>query len=283
MKRSRVVSVMVRVLSILIIAVTATFSWIANYKETEAVGSGMTITIDPVSAIQCDIQTVHVGDFSFTGECVSSDGEKFYGITTNASGREIVGYHDITIGSEEYNASVFEFSFTFTSYQKLVLYLGSASYVTPSDDTDMHDYICGAVRLAFLHTYTEDEQTITDKVVWAPDMGYEYEESSGTILTDGAVEDYLSYVENRLNTYSITQVATLNYENGFDRDASFIWGTPVENVNFNLPLFRVTSNSKSTTTITCRIWIEGTDREAVSALLGGAFNVHLNFIIMEDE
>ena len=287
MKRSYFTGLLVRVLSILIIMVTITFSWFSNYDMTNgSVGGDITIDVPEFSSVSANISIVNLNDFTFKGECVSSNGYTFYGIDTDDSGTEITGYHQVEVGSDEYNLSVFEFQIIFTTYSSLSLYLSDQSYVTPKSDSVNEDLICGAVRFAFLYTtVNNDGVDETHKMVWAPNSYYKYNDQTeivDTTMETSNVENNLSFVSGT-SLSSITNVSTSNLLQGFNTTNNFIWGTPKSSAGENIPVFSVASTGASTITVTVRIWIEGTDREAVKALVGGKFYAHLNFLIIDEE
>lgn len=292
MKRTTTVATMVKILSILIIGVAAAFSWFVNYESTETIGGDITIDVDEYKNISVNVSDIYVGDFTFKNECVSGNGLTFYGIDTDQSGRTITGYHQIEIGSDEYNHSVFEAQIAFTSYQKLVLYLGERCSVTPViKDTNGNpiydspdDYIGGAIRVAFLPTeHINDEFVVseTERVIWVPNTTYEYNKTTLAANTNGAVETSIKYLTNALGATG--EVLTSGSAQGFDMDAKMIWGTPIADVHRNLSLFTIDNNLETITYVTIRIWVEGTDREAQKELMGGSFNMHLHFIILDGD
>ena len=282
MKREQIISILVKLMAIVVIGIGASFAWFSNFESTK-VGGKITVDVDPFSSVSVNVNNIEVNDFTFQEECMSSDGTTFYTVQTDAGGHNITGYRQVTIGSQEYNIKVFDFDFVFTSYNSLSLYLGNESYVTPNDDTVNADRIAGAVRIAFLHTYVDqnDGITKTDRVIWAPNMNYQYDSGTGLVNKSGTVENYLQFV-NGTSLSSVVQIPTSGTSQGFNSVYGFIWGTPKEDAAANIPIFTVTSNTRSTVTVTCRIWIEGTDREAVAALMGGAFLAHFNFIVLDN-
>ncbi len=169
------------------------------------------------------------------------------------------------------------------------------------------DVIVGAVRVAF---YENGTQTLEDgsvvatetlKSIWIPNDKYEIisERNKYTFTEDGTRETYKYLAPNNgafnedttameEREWSIDQYASgyllvghdrLAQNGGTDGDKAVL---PMTNGSPSLLRFDCANGSEEKT-LTVRIWIEGTDREAITTLNGGRIKYALNFVGISKE
>ena len=113
-------------------------------------------------------------------------------------------------------------------------------------------------------------------MVWAPNSTYQY--ANGSVNKKGTVESQYTYAIG--NSTTLKTIATNGNASGVSEDKNFIWGDITEQMVADMnPFLTINTNygDKSVHEITVRIWVEGTDREAVRDLLGGQFKVYMSF------
>ncbi|MCR5564516.1 MAG: hypothetical protein K6F59_01800 [Gammaproteobacteria bacterium] len=307
MRKFSVTSFLVRIFTILIIGVSASFAWFSNYDAARiGDGSDLKVDIDPFNSVSLNIKEIPVSDFTFRDECISGDGRNFYQVVTSEYGRVISGYQTLQRTSQVYAQRVFDYTFDFYAYGSLSLYLGPESWVKPhyqtleGEELDNYpeyqknrDRIAGAVRIALIRLDANDQEVST--VTWIPNSTYEYNASTGIVNENGNVESQYTYVRNTNGDLAVFNVP-LNPDgehagepsaSGSDNVNGFIWGDlpDADNIGKNIPIFTtsVLHGARTKVRVTCRIWIEGTDREAMANLMGGRFDVYFHFIIVNKD
>ncbi len=166
---------------------------------------------------------------------------------------------------------------------------GSSVYPHPGENPSMFgsfssNYIAGCARVAFYEITTVDGiETQTLKYVWVPNSQYQIKEENNqyTFTTEGDRETY-KYVTYNSETQTYDEVAytVQDYLNGtlFVADNAHLANVTTGNVGMGLPILRFDEEGvEQTKEIAVRIWFEGTDREAHSALNRGIINYRLHF------
>ncbi len=182
-----------------------------------------------------------------------------------------------------------EFTVAVKSDSTVDLYLTSESFVTPvningtdnlSEDLKLSkDYISGAVRVALFDA--EDENSTT--VVWAPNSTVD--KDSRTV--SGNPEQTYSFInagkfsdDGSEDFSDVTTTVAAGTNNGVYNDGKFcfIWGD-IQAGSAMQPVLHIDTESgeEAVKNLTVRIWIEGTDREAIKEFIGGRFKVNLDF------
>lgn len=231
--------------------------------------------------------------FKFNNE-VTSNGIDFYKAATKRDDGL-----PITFTTAENGIDYLEFDILFKANAPLGVFLDSTSSILPTAGLDENeligqgitrkssygdfsrDLIAGAVRVAFIENDYVNEQYIPKlktSLVWAPNKEYELIYNNGYYSFDinsNSEQDY-KYI-NATNGVSYELVTNLkdNLNTDFVND----------NANGDPMITQIDETfNGGIKAVTVRIWIEGNDREAHTALTGGMFTLNLNFmgIIKED-
>ncbi len=226
-------------------------------------------------------------DFKFNTE-VTGNGIKFYkALTKREDGAPI------TFTTAEKGVDYLEFDILFKANAPLGVFLDSDSYVLPSAGTSKNnligqgvlrrssygdfsrDLIAGAVRVAFIENdYVEDQYVpkLKTSMVWAPNKNYEliYQNNQYTFDINSTNSQDYKYVdaEEGINYVNVDNLKD-NLNTDFDND--YANGDPM--------ITKIDENfNNGIKAVTVRIWIEGNDREAHTALTGGIFTLNLSFM-----
>ena len=226
-------------------------------------------------------------DFKFNTE-VTGNGIKFYkALTKREDGAPI------TFTTAEKGVDYLEFDILFKANAPLGVFLDSDSYVLPSVGTTQNnligqgvlrrssygdfsrDLIAGAVRVAFIENdYVEDQYVpkLKTSMVWAPNKNYEliYQNNQYTFDINSTNPQDYKYVdaEEGINYVNVDNLKD-NLNTDFDND--YANGDPM--------ITKIDENfNNGIKAVTVRIWIEGNDREAHTALTGGIFTLNLSFM-----
>lgn len=226
-------------------------------------------------------------DFKFNTE-VTGNGIKFYkALTKREDGAPI------TFTTAEKGVDYLEFDILFKANAPLGVFLDSDSYVLPSVGTSQNnligqgvlrrssygdfsrDLIAGAVRVAFIENdYVEDQYVpkLKTSMVWAPNKNYEliYQNNQYTFDINSTNSQDYKYVDaeegiNYINVDNLKDNLNTDFDNDYANGDPMI--TKIDE-NFN----------NGIKAVTVRIWIEGNDREAHTALTGGIFTLNLSFM-----
>ena len=226
-------------------------------------------------------------DFKFNTE-VTGNGIKFYkALTKREDGAPI------TFTTAEKGVDYLEFDILFKANASLGVFLDSDSYVLPSVGTTKNnligqgvlrrssygdfsrDLIAGAVRVAFIENdYVEDQYVpkLKTSMVWAPNKNYEliYQNNQYTFDINSTNSQDYKYVDaeegiNYINVDNLKDNLNTDFDNDYANGDPMI--TKIDE-NFN----------NGIKAVTVRIWIEGNDREAHTALTGGIFTLNLSFM-----
>lgn len=193
--------------------------------------------------------------------------------------KTVTGYYlpDLT----QTKKSFIEFSVEVKADGPIQLFLGNESSITPLDlsanlssyGNYSKNYIAGAVRVAL---FSDDNVPI----IWAPNSTIEYSQSNNTVTYPGSVEDAYTYAIGE-NVTDIQSVSTGGHTSGISNDGRFVWGdlSGIDDFEKMQPVLEIDTPAGQVATkkLTVRLWIEGTDREAVLPLLGGRFKINLKF------
>ena len=141
------------------------------------------------------------------------------------------------------------------------------------------DLIASAVRIAFInYNYNESTETyeLEDKpiYIWAPNKNYEISYKNGYYDFDIDSTNYETYsYMNVISSSSFNETKLTNVKD--EINASY----ESKSSNGDQKLFEIKSNGEEVKSgLKVRIWVEGTDREAVEALKGGKFKFTLSFV-----
>lgn len=287
-----------KLLSVSILLVSVTFCWFIFTKDTSVdsinleVTGTLTVTISDNeegnwgNKIEVNNEKNIVTEFS-------GDGRKLYSpiVKKNKVEGYVLNEDSIDIGSEK--REYIEITTWIKTDGPICLYLSPESKITPYDDSKLQDNIAGALRVAVL---VQDYNPF----IWVPNTTYQYDETSNTVNKDGEAESSYSYVYNEFTSLENKYLSNSeeNYiiiENKEKKEAGvcdsnnrFIWGdlNKISNYLSSVdPIFKTDQslNEEIKIKVVIRIWVEGTDREAVKSLVGGKFNINLSFLAIDNK
>lgn len=253
--------------------VVVSYAWFVYTQEVSTSG----INLDVVGAINVSISSDNE-NWGTSAEIkptetlklteLSGDGVNLF--TPVMVDKQVKGYTNISEFSQT-DLSYIEFKFYIKSTGPAALHYGVGCSVVPINNSSLEDNIAGAIRVACFDT--TGGKTPTNPVVWAPNSTYQY--SNGTVNKTGSVEDIYTYATGKTTT--LKTISTGGAVNGVSDDKNFVWGDITEQMVANMNPFLTLREASNGSEVTVRIWVEGTDREAVKDLIGGKFKVHLVF------
>lgn len=215
---------------------------------------------------------------------LSGDGKYLYIPVVN--NKSIVGYYLPDLMQTQ--KSFIEFSVDVKADGPVQLFLAKESGIIPLDlKTNIStygaystNYIAAAVRVAL---FTSEEPPL----VWAPNSTVEYSQENNSIVESGTVEKEYRYAVGT-NASDVKIISTDNQPSGVANNGKFVWGDLAQIKDFSKmkPVLEIDTSPGHVVTkkLTIRLWIEGSDREAVLPLLGGKFKINLRFtsVVLED-
>ena len=256
-----------KTLSMLVVLVSVTFSWMVFDKDA---------SVNPLETHVVDAVDIAISDLTgeYWGSSLEIVSKKTYGSITEFSGN---GYYLPDYSEREKN--FVEIDVKVRSATGMRLYVSPESFVSPLSENVAKDSIAGAVRVAFLIENFKP-------YIWAPNTRYEYK--NGRVNKYGTPESSYSFVysDTKDTFISADNVITIDnsqqHESGFNTEHNFLWGDPdsIENYPNSVgPIFTVndTNGAEVVVEMKIRIWIEGTDREAVADLVGGRITSSIRF------
>lgn len=250
---------------------------------------------------------IDVGEgFRFNNE-VTSNGIKFY----KANLKDEEG-NPLSFTNAVLNEDYLEFDVWFKNDSSVKLFLEDDSSVYPecgtlkddlilNPDSDKkiddivrasaygdfsRDLIAGAVRVAFIrYTFNTDTNKfeLEDKpvLVWAPNKTYEITESDGwysASIDSNNSQNYKYIKVTNSTTFSEEEIPILKDEIKASYSTKMANGDPV------LVSIDTEDGLEKKVGLKVRVWVEGNDRDAVSALKGGIFKINLSFLgLAKDE
>lgn len=249
---------------------------------------------------------IDVGEgFRFNNE-VTSDGIKFY----KANLKDEYG-NPLSFTNAVLNEDYIEFDVWFKNDSSVKLFLEEDSSVTPECGTNKEDLvlvpgsdkkiddivrasaygdfsrdlIAGAVRVAFIK-YNFNAETDSFELednpvlVWAPNKSYEITEDDGWFTADVESTNNQSYKYIKVydsNTFYEEDLDNLKDVISASYDTKMANGDPI------LASIDTIDGLEKKAGIKVRVWVEGNDRDAVSALKGGIFKINLSFVGISKE
>jgi len=285
---------MMQTVALIVILIVASLAWFVfgDYSELspleltaqEATNVWISNTSD---SDNWDKNLVVNGNFDGNAATVteySGNGTELYlPITAN---KEVIGYFPLSDGMDQ---NYLEYTAYIKSDGPTEIFLGDESSVTPldlstnisSDGDYSMNYIVGAVRVAI---FTEENKDAP--IVWAPNSRIEYLPMSNSILSTGVVEDTYTYATGTDIT-DIKTIPTNGRTSGIDSEGTFIWGdiSNIGNKSAMKPIlvFGNSYGEENIKELKIRVWVEGSDREAIRSLSGGKFRLNLKFASSNSE
>ena len=284
-------SLFIKVISMVVALISVTFSWFVF---------GSDAWVNPFDVNVTSVVDVYIsstdGDDASWSERLEVDTDSATGSITEFSGngeslyrpvivaKEIQKYYKVDTSDENINKSYLEIVSYVKSTGPIRFYLHEDSFVVPQDTTNPKDNIAGAVRVAFL---VENHKPF----IWAPNSTYQYidnQDGTFTVNKNGTPESSYSYIYEDSDDMFISKDSLVEIDNsslkeaGVSQDKRFVWGdlSSINNYESNAdPIFTVVhlSQEEIIVKMTIRVWVEGTDREAIGTLVGGKINMNLKF------
>lgn len=256
--------------------VVVSYAWFTYYDQVSS--SGMELNVSGAINISISNDKTNWGTSTIItpGETqklteLSGNGLDLY--SPVVSDKKVIGYTNVSQFSQT-DLSYIEFKFYIKSSGPVALYYGVGSSVVPVNNSKLQDNIAGAIRVSCFES--TDGKKADNAVVWAPNSTYEY--SNGSVNKNGTVESTYSYAAS--NSTTLKTVSTNGNVSGVSSDKNFVWGEITEQMVADMnPFLEIDTKYgvESIREVTVRIWVEGTDREAVRDLIGGQFKVYLSF------
>ena len=276
MKKNKLAIILYETFFAVLALVVVSFAWFTYSDEISTTGINLEIKGAINISISSDQTTWDTAtNISPSGAMklteLSGDGINLF--SPVVADKKVTGYTNVS-GFNQEDLSYLEFKFYINSNGPTQLTYGVGCSVVPVNSSKLQDNIAGAIRVACFDT--TGGKTPTSSVVWAPNSTYQY--SNGAVNKNGTVESKYTYATNSSTT--LKEVVTNGEASGVSNDKDFIWGEINEQMVADMNPFLIINSEYGTNTVsevTVRIWIEGTDREAVKDLIGGQFKVHLSF------
>ena len=248
-----------------------------------------------------DSFNIDVGEgFRFNNE-VTSDGINFYKANLKDEYGTPLSFTNATL-----NEDYLEFDVWFKNDSSVKLFLEEDSSVTPECGTKKEDLvltpgsdkkiddivrasaygdfsrdlIAGAVRVSFIR-YNFNEETnsfeLEDKpvLIWAPNKTYEITENDGWFTANVESTNTQSYKYIKVKNSSTFREEDLD---NLKDDISASYDTKMANGDPVLVSIDTEDGLEKKAGLKVRVWVEGNDRDAVSALKGGIFKINLSFV-----
>ncbi len=281
-------------LLIIVTVLVATYAWLTDNKEVKA--NDVTLRADAHYNLLLSLDSGETwitetalnlpGDFEFKHE-ITGNGINMY-IPSNKRDDGTPVSFTTANGTSDY----LEFSLMFKLAANASIFLDASSYVSPAvgtlstdllgsdverisiDGDFSRDLIASSVRIAFIENELIDGEYVMNSeasLVWAPNKNYEIS-CTGTCtanINSTNPQDY-KYIEAANNPVTIEDVINVKDEICASAANQSACGDPVittTDINENAGVRKVL----------VRIWIEGNDRDNVTALTGGLFKMNLQF------
>lgn len=276
-------------LIIIVSILFASYAWFNKNKEIKT--DDLKITTDAHFDLQVSLDginwttetTLNIDEnFKFKNE-ITGNGINFYVSSIKRDDGTPISFKQATK-----NKDYLEFDVWFRLSGIAGVFLEDSSYVLPSTDkiigTDAErisssgnfsrDLISSSVRVSFVDNEEINNEYIlssTPSLVWAPNKNYEITCNKYCSVnlnsTNKQVYKYIdaSDTNNLVERYitNLKDEIKASYENN--------------KANGDPMLTYINSDINDTKKVTVRIWIEGNDRDNVTALTGGIFKLNLNF------
>lgn len=202
-----------------------------------------------------------------------------------ALNKQVISFYEVDEASE--NNGYIDFTLQFKADGPVDIYLaGGSELLAESFEENLNgngvskNYIVGAARLAMWCVEDDNEP-----LIWVPNSRYQYNTSTKDVNTNGTVESKYSYAVDT-TVENMHTVTTGGVANGIADGGNYIWGDisalDLANVSPVMTLEPEVGTELSKT-LKVRVWIEGTDREAVKDFIGGRFKIKLNFTAIDKE
>lgn len=202
-----------------------------------------------------------------------------------ALNKQVISFYEVDETAA--NNGYIDFTLQFKADGPVDIYLaGGSELLAESFEENLNNngvsknYIVGAARLAM---WCVDDDSAP--LIWAPNSRYQYNTSTKTVNTGGTVEPAYSYAVDT-TVANMHNVSTGGKANGVGDNGYYVWGDiSAINLTDMSPVITLEPDvgTEASKTLNVRVWIEGTDREAVKDFIGGKFKIKLNFTAVDKE
>lgn len=293
-EKKKVISTAFRLLVILASIALASYAWLNRnrklstdeFKLRTNSYTDLTISLDEGQTWSTELALDLSPDFAFKDE-ITGDGINFYQASSKRDDGTPITFKKAS------NKSYLEFDVWFKSSGNAGVFLQNNSYVLPAigtNESDLignnverisssgnfsRDLIASSVRLAFIENNKSNNQYILNtkpSLVWAPNKKYEINCNTGVcnVSLDSTNKQEYTYIdasETNLKHSNVTNLKDTLKASYEERNAH---GDP-------MITYIDTKVDEGIKKVTIRIWIEGSDRDNVTALTGGMFVMNLSF------
>ncbi|MCQ2398945.1 MAG: hypothetical protein MJ072_00375 [Clostridia bacterium] len=279
-KRSRFITGIVMLMSLIFTLIAVTFAWYT--MSTDANVNKMSIRLVSDLNIQIAVDGGYSGEAeAYVGETrlkpmVGNGLNFFIPESYNEFGVKIGEIDGVNmyapmpeslraITDEEFENNVYEIEFSIRSSHRAKLYLGSQSTVE-NFSNNIADNISGATRIAIVKEVTSENSSL--KCVWIPNSQKQLSVDNGqyVIESDGVPEESYTFYNSptSFNTVSTLDAQGNPIANGsrIINNVTYIWGVPQPGLYFD-------NIGIGTTRYHLYLWVDGSDRECLSALMQG--------------
>ncbi|MDD2435195.1 MAG: hypothetical protein PHO63_02965 [Bacilli bacterium] len=305
-EKRKLVFYVFKILVILSAIYFATYAWFVNYEQAEF--GDLEISTNQANNVEIAINSPEQWDsngnlvleegFKFNDE-VTSNGVVFY----KANAKQESGY-PINFIPAVINEDYLEFKVFFKVDVSSGIFLEDTSIVYPAAGQNIEnligspnvvrvsasgnfsrDLIAGAVRVGVVENKLINGNWIPNdyaNIVWAPNKGYEVREQNGQYfpyLNSERRQNYTYMDITSPDVFTETNVSNIkdNLNARFNDQSAY--GDPM----LTYVSIDPEEENNNIGSVTIRVWIEGNDRETISALKGGIFKIKLNFLALNKQ
>ena len=279
---------------IIITVLAATYAWMTNNEKAETdtltlkadAHYNLLLSLDGGETWVTETSLNLPANFEFKHE-ITGNGVNMYIPSNKRDDGTPISFTTATAGTD-----YLEFDVMLRLAANVSVFLDEASYIRPAVGTEAssllgseverisiggnfsRDLIASSVRVAFMNnTFIDGEYFMeaSPRMVWAPNKEYEIACPSNCTasITSTNAQDY-NYVEAANLPVVETKVQNIKEDISASGETQNAYGDPI--------LTTIDTNeNQGIKKITVRIWIEGNDRDNVTALTGGLFQMNLQF------
>lgn len=271
-----------------LLLVSVTTAWFIFTKDAKVEPLGLDVTkVVSVSVSSGDgnwsqnLEINHTEEGNIRVTEYSGNGKELY--SPVVENKQVVGFARADESAS--NNGYIDFQIQFKADGAASIYLGEGSEIAPesltsnlNDNKVSKNYIAGATRVAM---WSGDSAPL----IWTPNALYEYNETTKAVIASGTVEESYQYATDT-TVENMKTISTNGEVSGVSEDGMFLWGAIDDNLAIrSKPVITFTAEDGEDTvkTLNVRVWVEGTDREAVKDLIGGRFKIGLKFTAITAE
>lgn len=288
-KNSSLISLTVKLAVSFLLLIGVTTAWFIFTHEADVdtldmdVAKATSVSVSSGGEWSQKLEITHEGEGAVRITEYSGNGKQLFGPVVN--NKQVVSFY--TVDETAANDGYIDFTMQFKADGPVDIYLDEGCALIPESlDANLNtngvskNYIVGAVRLAM---WCVDDDA--DPLIWVPNASFEYNPTTKKITQTGNVESEYQYATDT-TVENIHTVTTNNAANGTADDGMFLWGDIGKmSISDMAPVMSLdpAGNAEAIKTLNVRVWVEGTDREAVKDFIGGRFKIQLNFTAVTKE